>query len=362
MKPRTNQLDARKNPDSQRVHGLRSTGNLSSPIVREVNGWNDRKEAFSPLPSRVRNFEPPVTEDEAAKRNQPRARSVSSSPSRAPQSEPCSSFMTRVLSHSGADFREHEKGRMVKSAPGTVGKSPATEQSERTPIEVTVAKCHRRGKWSVSPLWEAKILLGVLRQQGLAGKGLVEAFEKWAPRIAGSSRADMGRLYLEQTGRELTDYILVQQADKVVRYNQLPPDAEVVRRALLNSKSALVPEANSDFSPRFKVRLKFGTDSAAALETSGRVSGLKERKAGALLRKAENREKKRQILSKQRLLDNNDPNVLLSTNELAILIGFKPKTIRRWVSQKFLNFIRVGNRFRFRLAAVELFLAQREGR
>jgi excisionase family DNA binding protein len=66
--------------------------------------------------------------------------------------------------------------------------------------------------------------------------------------------------------------------------------------------------------------------------------------------------------SKQRLLDSHDPNVLLSTNELATLTGFKPKTIRRWVSRKLLNYIRVGNRFRFRLAAVELFLAQREVR
>ena len=48
-----------------------------------------------------------------------------------------------------------------------------------------------RGKWGVSPLREAKTLLGVLKQQGLAGKGLIEAFEKWAPRIVGSSRADI---------------------------------------------------------------------------------------------------------------------------------------------------------------------------
>jgi excisionase family DNA binding protein len=81
-------------------------------------------------------------------------------------------------------------------------------------------------------------------------------------------------------------------------------------------------------------------------------------------REAENGARKREILtpSKQHLLDNYDPNVLLSTNELAILIGFRPKTIRRWVSRKLLNYIRVGNRFRFRLAAVELFLAQREVR
>jgi excisionase family DNA binding protein len=221
-----------------------------------------------------------------------------------------------------------------------------------------------RGKWSVSPLWEAKILLGVLKQQGLAGKGLVEAFEKWAPRIAGSSRIAISRLYREQTGRELSDYILVQQADKVVRYNQLPPDAEVVRRALLNSCSSPASEATSDFSARFKARLNLGTGSAAALETSGDVSGIAEGRAFVRPREVENVAKKGEMLtaSKQHLLDNHDPNVLMSTNELATLIGFKPKTIRRWVSRKLLSYIRVGNRFRFRLAAVELFLAQREVR
>ena len=99
-----------------------------------------------------------------------------------------------------------------------------------------------RGKWGVSPLREAKTLLGVLKQQGLAGKGLIEAFEKWAPRIVGSSRADMNRLYREQTGRQMSDYILTQQADKVVRYNQLPPEAEVFRQILLKSRNG----ANSD--------------------------------------------------------------------------------------------------------------------
>jgi hypothetical protein len=99
-----------------------------------------------------------------------------------------------------------------------------------------------RGKWGVSPLREAKTLLGVLKQQGLAGKGLIEAFEKWAPRIIGSSRADMNLLYLEQTGRQMSDYILTQQADKVVRYNQLPPEAEVFRQILLKSRNG----TNSD--------------------------------------------------------------------------------------------------------------------
>jgi hypothetical protein len=92
-----------------------------------------------------------------------------------------------------------------------------------------------RGNWNVSPLWEGKILLGVLREQGLAGKGLVEAFEKWAPRIAGASRADMDKVYKKQTGREMSDYILVQQGDKAVRYKQLPPEAEGFRLALAQS-------------------------------------------------------------------------------------------------------------------------------
>ena len=52
-----------------------------------------------------------------------------------------------------------------------------------------------------------------------------------------------------------------------------------------------------------------------------------------------------------------DGGALLSTNELASLGGFKPKTIRRWVSRRPLNYIRVGNQFRFRAAAVELLLA-----
>jgi len=133
--------------------------------------------------------------------------------------------MTRVLSRRGADFHEYEKVDQVESSRGTVTKSLASEQREGTAIEGAESERHRtRGKWSISPLWEAKILLGVLKQQGLAGKGLIEAFEKWAPRVAGSSRAGMGRLYREQIGRELSDYILVQQADKVVRYNQLPPE------------------------------------------------------------------------------------------------------------------------------------------
>ncbi|MDP9337420.1 MAG: helix-turn-helix domain-containing protein [Acidobacteriota bacterium] len=328
MKDRKTQLAARKNPGSSRVHALRLSQNPVSPAVEEINLTIDRTETPALLTRRMRTFELPLTEVVEAKRDQPNARPIRSSLNRADEAEPNSSLMTRVLSR-GVDLHAQE---------GTANEEATTERH------------HKRGKWSVSPLWEAKILLGVLRQQGLAGKGLVEAFEKWAPRIAGSSRANMSRLYREQTGRELSDYILVQQADKVVRYNQFPPDAEVVRRALLNSRRSPTPEATSPVSTRFKACPNVGA------ATMGQLS--------AQRREVQSRAKKREVLtaSAQRLLDNHDPNVLLSTNELATLIGFRPKTIRRWVSRRLLNYIRVGNRFRFRLAAVELFLAQREVR
>ncbi len=89
-----------------------------------------------------------------------------------------------------------------------------------------------RARWSVSPLREAKTLLGVLHCDGLRGKGLVQAFEKYSLRLLGYSRADMGRLYHQQTGRELSDSILVQKADKVVRYHELGSDAAALRRSL----------------------------------------------------------------------------------------------------------------------------------
>src|SRR6266404_7301079 len=275
MKHRSTQLDRRQTPDSLRVHGSRTVVN-SSAGVGEGSDSKVRYEAFSP--PRMRVFELP-------------------------------------LSH-------------MESAVGIVLKSNSNQKQADAGIEAC-EKEHRRsrGKWSVSPLWEAKILLGVLRQQGLAGKGLVKAFEKWAPRVAGRSRAEMNRVYRAQTGREMSDYILVQQADKVVRYNQLPPEAEVVRRALLSPDS-------------------FRLDDHVLPEQAKAPSETK-----APLR-----------WSKQRRLDEHDPNVLLSTNELASLTGFKPKTIRRWVSRRLLSYILVGNRFRFRLAAVELFLAQREVR
>jgi excisionase family DNA binding protein len=263
MKPRNTQSGARKNPVSPRVHGLRTVVN-SSAGVEEGSDSKIRYEACSP--PRMRVFKLP-------------------------------------LSH-------------TESAVGIVLKSNSNQKQADAGIEACEAEYRRaRGKWSVSPLWEAKILLGVLRQQGLAGKGLVKAFEKWAPRVAGRSRAEM------------SDYILVQQADKVVRYNQLPPEAEVVRRALLSPDSSRVNGYNQP------------EQAENPAETKGAFR-----------------------LSKQHLLDEHDPNVLLSTNELASLTGFRPKTIRRWVSRKLLNYIRVGNRLRFRLAAVELFLAQREVR
>lgn len=234
-----------------------------------------------------------------------------------------------------------------------------------------------RGKWSISPLWEAKILLGVLRQQGLAGKGLVQAFEKWAPTIVGSSRADMNRLYREQTGREMSDYILVQQADKVVRYNQLPPEAEVFRHALLNfvctsnsehSKDGRIAtdgkpsRGERDVPPFYRAHLNAGLDRGRVSETSGGVPAPVAERSRILLptRKTTTKEKVRLPASERQLFDIRDSKDLLSTNQLASLTGFKPKTIRRWVSRRLLNYIRVGNQLRFRAAAVELFLAQRE--
>src|SRR6267143_1553451 len=183
MKHRSTQLDRRQTPDSLRVHGSRTVVN-SSARVEEDSDSKVGYEVFSP--PRMRVFELP-------------------------------------LSH-------------MESVAGIVLKSNSNQKQADAGIEACEHR-RSRGKWSVSPLWEAKILLGVLRQQGLAGKGLVKAFEKWAPRIAGCSRAEMNRVYCQQTGREMSDYILLQRADKAVRYNQLPPEAEVVRRTVLSSDS-----------------------------------------------------------------------------------------------------------------------------
>lgn len=102
------------------------------------------------------------------------------------------------------------------------------------------------GKWRYSPLREAGTLLGVLKQEGLTGKGLVSAFERWLPRILGLSRADVNRLYREQTGREMPDEILIQKADKIVRYKQLPREAEVFRQIIAKGReSCKVHESTS---------------------------------------------------------------------------------------------------------------------
>src|SRR5271154_5283330 len=93
-----------------------------------------------------------------------------------------------------------------------------------------------RARWSASPLREAKTLLGVLQQEGLRGKGLIEAFEKYSVRLLGYTRADMAKLYRQQTGRELTDYILTQKADKVVRSNEVVAERTVLRRSLLKNR------------------------------------------------------------------------------------------------------------------------------
>lgn len=233
-----------------------------------------------------------------------------------------------------------------------------------------------RGRWNVSPLWEGKILLGVLREQGLAGKGLVEAFEKWAPRIIGSSRSDMNRVYSEQTGRQMSDYILVQQADKAVRYSQLPPEANGFRQALLKWSSSptsqgewqvilrgVPPEDAGKPGTRHRVRWTVRSARAEVLQAPVNMSKTDAKRGGGTF--SAGKTMKRDLglqSSERRLLDMDDSKVLLSTSELASLTGFKPKTIRRWVSRRLLNYIRVGNRFRFRPAAVELFLAQREVR
>ncbi|HEY1470306.1 MAG TPA: helix-turn-helix domain-containing protein [Candidatus Acidoferrum sp.] len=200
-----------------------------------------------------------------------------------------------------------------------------------------------RGNWNVSPLREGKILLGILKQHGLAGKGLVEAFEKWAPRIVGASRGDMNKVYKEQTGREMSDYILVQQGDKAVRYKQLPPEAEGLRLALAQSMG-------SQSSERATATTGLGAVSAEQHGTIRSAGNTVADKITTLVR------------SYPDLSDARPSNALLSTNELAGLTGFAPKTIRRWASRRLLNYIRVGNQFRFRPAAVELFLMQREVR
>lgn len=201
---------------------------------------------------------------------------------------------------------------------------------------------HRaRGNWNVSPLWEGKVLLGVLKQEGLAGRALVEAFEKWAPRIIGASRSDMNSVYNEQTGREMSDYILLQQADKAVRYRQLPPESQGFRVALAKLLGFQGQPREISAAKLCSVGAEQRTVVSSRKMMMERVCGLLGLRSDASAAHS---------------------NGLLSTNELADLTGFAPKTIRRWASRRLLNFIRVGNQFRFRPAAVELFLMQREVR
>src|SRR5260370_27368542 len=100
---------------------------------------------------------------------------------------------------------------LVTMRRGRVGGAVVSTANETMPQGGIAEPRRLRGRWSISPLWEGKILLRVLKQQGLAGKGLLETVSKWAPRILGASRADMNRVYYSQTGREMSDYILVQQ-------------------------------------------------------------------------------------------------------------------------------------------------------
>ena len=207
--------------------------------------------------------------------------------------------------------------------------------------EQTPERRRIRGNWNISPLWESKILLGVLKQQGLAGKGLVGAFEAGA-HTDGVSRVDINRAYAKQTARDLSDYILVQQADKALRYKQLPPEAEGFR---LVSRVAGSHNTQTVISALYA--RKVGRERGGAIVPIR--SGVLERIRASLGVEAS-------------LAGARSSDALLSTNELAGLTGFAPKTIRRWASRRLLNFIRVGNQFRFRPAAVELFLAQREVR
>ncbi len=196
--------------------------------------------------------------------------------------------------------------------------------------EQTPERRRIRGNWNISPLWESKILLGVLKQQGLAGKGLVEAFERWAPTLIGVSRVDINRAYAKQTARDLSDYILVQQADKALRYKQLPPEAEGFRLVLAKSLGS----HNTQTVISALDARRVGPERGGAIVPIR--SGVLERIRASLGVEAS-------------LAGARSSDALLSTNELAGLTGFAPKTIRRWASRRLLNFIRVGNQFAFGL-------------
>jgi excisionase family DNA binding protein len=244
--------------------------------------------------------------------------------------------------------------RPIGSPPkGAIGAT--TDECEATPPR-------RRGNWNVSPLWQAKVLLGVLRERGLAGNGLVRAFERWLPAIGGLSRAEVSTCYREQTGHELSDYILVQLADKVVRYDQLPPEAEIIRQILAapkgeqsvrqeNSPYYVKPQSFEPAAYEIGIRNQVPADAPSFGTCATRLRA-------RVVRSVDSDPNPKDL--GQGVLDHRDPKLLLTTNEVALLTGFRPKTVRRWVSRNLLNHIRVGNRLRFRRAAVDLFLAQRE--
>lgn len=369
MKVRNAQSDPRKNPDSLRVHGLRLAVDSSYEAVQKPSEAANRNKAFLSSPLRLRTFESTRIDAEVHRRNRLNEDSLSPRLHGVNESDRPPDPKERVSSRTTADSRtSHQVGNEA---------SARQHREGRTTQGATVERNRARGNWSVSPLWEAKILLGVLKEQGLAGKGLLRAFEKWAPTIARTSRSAMSRVYRQQTGREMSDYILAQLADKVVRYNQLPPEADVVRQALLNSSGS---SGSDEELGRRTVGIGNRRESASGLPTSAQTHLQGWTKSGSVRRlpigssatmrhraphtsgKNVAAEEGSVLTLNQRLLDDNDPNVLLSTNEVANLTGFRPKTIRRWVSRKLLNYIRVGNRLRFRLAAVELFLRQREVR
>jgi excisionase family DNA binding protein len=51
---------------------------------------------------------------------------------------------------------------------------------------------------------------------------------------------------------------------------------------------------------------------------------------------------------------------LLSIPQVSELLGISPKTLRRFIAKRQINYLRIGNQYRFRPTAVELFLSQRE--
>ena len=91
--------------------------------------------------------------------------------------------ISTVAYKSGTGPAPPDSARPIGSRP-KVAIGATTDQCEVTHLR-------SRGNWNVSPLWEAKVLLGVLRERGLAGKGLIQAFERWLPAISCLSRAEV---------------------------------------------------------------------------------------------------------------------------------------------------------------------------